>query len=267
VITGRTRLFAVLGDPVAHSLSPAMQNAAFRVLGLDAVYVALPCAASEAVGLLQYLARRGGGGNVTIPHKGVAAGAVERPSDLVRQTGACNTFWAEGDAVHGDNTDVGGVLAALDALEAPPDAWLVAGTGASARAVVVAATLRGAAIAVHSRDPGRAGTFEAWAREQGAPVVDAAECSVVVNATPLGLAGENADPVPPALSPRARVALDLVYRRGETAWVRRARGRGLRAADGREMLVQQGALAFLRWFGGLQPPVDAMRGAVHAELG
>lgn len=267
MITGRTRLLAVLGEPVAHSLSPVMQNAAFRVLGLDAVYVALPCSAAEVPTLLQYVARRGGGGNVTIPHKGVAAAAVDRASDLTQQTGACNTFWSEGDVVHGDNTDVGGVLAALAALDAPADSWLVVGTGGSARAVVAAARRRGAAVAVHSRDAARGSRFETWTREQGVTVSPAGECSVVVNATPLGLAGENADPVPAEVAPRATVALDLVYRRGETAWVRRCRARGLRAADGREMLVQQGALAFERWFTGLKAPVDAMRGAVHAALG
>jgi len=266
VITGRTRVFAVLGDPVAHSHSPALQNAAFRVLGLDAVYVALPCTAAEVPALMAYLARHGGGGNVTIPHKAVAAASVEAPSSLVRQVGACNTFWGRDGVVHGDNTDVGGVLAALAALAADDDAWLVAGTGGSARAVIAAAALRGAAIAVVSRDAGRARALESWAIEQGVRVAEAGECSVMVNATPVGLIEER-DPIPPGLAPRARVALDLVYRPGETAWVRHCRRRGLAAADGREMLVQQGALAFERWFAGIRAPVDAMRGAVHAALG
>lgn len=266
MITGRTRVFAVLGDPVRHSLSPLMQNAAFRVLGLNAVYVALPCT-PEAVGtLLHGLARAGGGGNVTIPHKGTAAGLVSHGTALVERTGACNTFWGEGDAVHGDNTDVGGVLAALTALGAGHDAWLVAGTGGSARAVIAAAATRGAAVAVSSRDEARRAAMEEWAQGLGVPTAAPSACSVMVNATPIGLAGEDADPLPLALAPEARVALDLVYRPGETAWVRRCRARGLRAADGREVLVQQGALALERWFAGTRAPVDAMRGAVHAAL-
>ena len=74
---GRTRVFALLGQPVAHSLSPAMQNAAFRVLGLDAVYVPLPCAAEHVPVLMAALAAAGGGGNVTVPHKAIAAKAVD----------------------------------------------------------------------------------------------------------------------------------------------------------------------------------------------
>lgn len=266
MITGRTRVFAILGDPVAHSHSPALQNAAFRVLGLDAVHVALPCTAAEVPPLMAYLARQGGGGNVTIPHKGVAAACVAAPSPLVRQVGACNTFWGSDGVLHGDNTDVGGVLAALASLGADDDAWLVAGTGGSARAVVAAAAVRGAGIAVRSRDPSRARALEAWAAQQGVRVAEAGACSVLVNATPIGLV-EEGDPIPLASVPGARVALDLVYRTGETAWVRHCRARGLTAADGREMLVQQGALAFERWFPGTRAPVDVMRGAVHAVLG
>jgi shikimate dehydrogenase len=243
-----------------------MHNAAFRALGLDAVYVALPCTPAEAGMLVRYLARSGGGGNVTIPHKGVAAEALDRATELVRVTSACNTFWGVEGAIAGDNTDVGGVLAALDALEAVPDAWLVAGTGGSARAVLAAARERGAAVAIRSRDAGRAAALEAWARERGMLVVPPEECTVVVNATPVGLAGEPHAPVPAALVPRARVALDLVYRRGETVWIRQCRERGLRAADGREVLVQQGALAFARWFPGTGAPVEVMRAAVQSAL-
>ena len=90
---GRTRVFALLGQPVAHSLSPAMQNAAFRVLGLDAVYVPLPCSAEHVKVLMSALAAAGGGGNVTVPHKGVAATAVTMrivsPERMVTAPSAC----------------------------------------------------------------------------------------------------------------------------------------------------------------------------------
>ena len=122
MIDGSTRVFAILGDPVAHSLSPAMQNAAFRVSGLKAVYVPLRCAADDLPGLLRALSRAGGGGNVTVPHKEAAARAVDRCEPAADRLGACNTFWGEDGACVGDNTDVAGVLAALDDLEAPPGA-------------------------------------------------------------------------------------------------------------------------------------------------
>ncbi|MEK6687127.1 MAG: shikimate dehydrogenase, partial [Gemmatimonadota bacterium] len=120
--SGRTRVFAILGDPVAHSLSPAMHNAAFRMLGLDAVYVALRTSPEGVGGLMRSLAAAGGGGNVTVPYKFTAAEQVDEMHGALPE--ACNTFWADGDRLVGDNTDVTGVLDALAALEAPATSWL-----------------------------------------------------------------------------------------------------------------------------------------------
>jgi shikimate dehydrogenase len=219
---------------------------------------------------MQSLAMAGGGGNVTIPHKSLAARSAAQPSAWVRAIDACNTFWSDGGGsapVIGDNTDIEGILAALDRLRAPEGPWLVAGTGGSARAVVAAARERSAAIAVTSRDAARATEFLNWARQLGVRTADPADCRVLINATPLGLGAADADPISPDMAQGAIAALDLVYARGETGWVRRARARGLAAADGREVLVRQGAAAFSRWFPGTQPPLEAMRAAVHAALG
>jgi shikimate dehydrogenase len=265
-IDGKTRVFAILGDPVAHSLSPAMQNAAFRALGLDAVYVALRTTPTDVPDLIRALARAGGGGNVTVPHKEIAARALERPSGRVEALAACNTFWGEHGHSVGDNTDVDGVLEALDRLEAPTTAWLLAGTGGGARATVAAAAVRGVRIAVRSRDAERRQRFEAWAVAQGVAVVPAAKCEVLINTTPLGL--NPGDHLPLALdeAPGARVAFDMVYHRGETAWIRLMRQEGLRAADGRAMLVAQGAAAFRRWFPDEEPPTEIMRASVNDAL-
>jgi shikimate dehydrogenase len=244
-----------------------MHNAAFRVLGLDAVYVALRCLADDVPSVMRVLARQGGGGNVTVPHKGAAARAVTRPSELVSRLGACNTFWGDGSEVAGDNTDVAGVLSALEWLGVPEGPWLVLGTGGSAHAVAAAAIAAGARLAVRSRDADRARDFMAWATGLGATPAGPEECVACINATPLGLEDGDAEPVGCDDVPAARVALDLVYRPGETAWVRTCRERGLRAADGREMLIAQGAAAFERWFPSKRAPVDAMRAAVHGRLG
>ena len=131
MINGRTRVFAILGDPVSHSLSPAMHNAAFRALGLDAVYVPLECRAEDVTALIGGLGRAGGGGNITVPHKETAARAVGRLEPRAALLGACNTFWGEDGVAAGDNTDVAGLLEALDRLAAPRRGWLVAGTGGS----------------------------------------------------------------------------------------------------------------------------------------
>jgi shikimate dehydrogenase len=266
VIGGRTRVFAILGDPVAHSLSPAMQNAAFRALGLDAAYVPLRAVPTDVPDLIRALARSGGGGNVTVPHKEIAATSVDRPSGRVSALGACNTFWGEEGHTFGDNTDVDGVLEALDRLEAPTTSWLIAGTGGGARAAVAAAAARGARVAIRSRDAGRRRRCEEWARSQGVELVAALECQVLINSTPLGL--NAGDHLPLALdeAPHALVALDMVYHRGETAWTRLMRQEGLRVADGRGMLVAQGAAAFRRWFPDEDPPVEVMRAAVNDAL-
>jgi shikimate dehydrogenase len=265
VINGSTRVFAILGDPVAHSLSPAMHNAAFRVLGLPAVYVALRCPPGHVAGLIRALSHAGGGGNVTVPHKEVAAESVDRPEPAVERLGACNTFWGDDGATVGDNTDVPGLLAALDDLEPPPGPWLVIGTGGAARAVVGAARERGAAVAVASRSADRRRRIEDWARGIEVAVGPPESCTTIVNTTPLGLT--RGDPLPLATPPEgATVALDMVYTRGETPWIRAMRAAGLRGADGRSMLVAQGAAALERWFPGVRAPVEVMRAAVDAGL-
>ncbi len=266
MIGGRTRLFLLLGRPVAHSLSPAMQNAAFGALGLDAVYAALDCPPEDTFVLAQSLARGGGGGNATVPHKAMLAAALERPSSRVERLGAANVFWGEGATLVGDNTDLDGVLESLARLQAPATRWLVVGTGGSARAVIGAAVERGAHVAVRSRTPVRAAEFTAWAATLGVQSAEPSECEVVLNATPLGLAKGDALPLDVATTPKAKVALDLVYQPGETPWVRLCRAKGLRAADGREMLVAQGAGSLERWFPKVRAPREVMRAAVARAL-
>lgn len=244
-----------------------MHNAAFRVLGLDAVYVPMPCDSAQVPGLMTVLAAAGGGGNVTVPHKQVAAGALERPTDLVVALGACNAFWGENGALAGDTTDVEGVEAAVTQLGVDAGAWLVVGTGGSARAVAEAARRSGARLAVASRSADRAAEFLAWAVARGVEPTVADEVELVVNATPLGLQVGDAFPTQVEATPKAVGALDLVYHPGGTPWVRAQRAARRRAADGREVLLAQGAAAFRRWFPEDDPPVDAMRAALHAALG
>ena len=266
MIGGRTRLFVLLGRPVSHSLSPAMQNAAFQALGLDATYAALECGEEDVAGLVRALVRSGGGGNATVPHKGALAAALDRASDRVRQLGSANTFWSEDGAIAGESTDVDGVLDALAQIGAPADAWLVVGTGGSARAAVGAAAERGARVAVRSRDPFRGAAFANWAAAVGVAPATPEECTVLLNATPLGLKDGDPHPVEVGAAPRASHALDLVYRRGGTPWVRHCDDRGLRAADGRGMLVAQGAAALERWFPHVKAPREVMRAAVDRAL-
>jgi shikimate dehydrogenase len=264
-VSGRSRVFALLGDPVAHSVSPAMQNAAFQVLGLDAVYVPLRCDAEAVPALMRALVTAGGGGNVTVPHKRVAAAAVHRLEGGVPDV--CNTFWGEGNDLVGDCTDVAGIRAGLAAIGAPATTWLILGTGGSAGAAIAAATSAGAAVAIRSRSPERAERMRNQATRAGLTLVDPVDCVVAINATPLGLSLDDPLPVSAEETPRLGWALDLVYRPGATRWVAAMRLAGAQAADGREVLVAQGAAALERWFPGRRAPVEVMRAAVARALG
>lgn len=264
-IGGATRVFALLGDPVAHSLSPALYNAAFRALGIDAVYVPLRCLPEALEPLMATLVRQGGGGNVTVPHKARAAEALARLGGPVLDV--CNTFWGDAGSVTGDETDSHGILAALSELGVRDGNWLLIGTGGSARAALRAALRAGARIAIQSRDPIRARDFRAVARQAGIGLVEPGDCQVVINCTPLGLDPSDPLPLDPILVPPDGVALDLVYRRGGTAWVRRLREKGRHAADGRTVLIEQGAASFERWFPARPAPREVMRAAVRSALG
>ena len=261
-----TRVFAILGDPVSHSLSPLMQNAAFLALGLPAVYVPLQCSSDDLPGLMHALGRAGGGGNVTVPHKEAAAGALDSTRDAVRTVEACNTFWNEDGHTVGDNTDVHGVIEALRELQVTDAPWYIAGTGGGARAAVTAARQLGVAVAAGSRDAERQQRFERWIARQAVTLAPAPECRVLINSTPLGLRPGDPFPIEVNRFPRAEIALDMVYSRGETSWIRAMRSKVRRAADGRTMLVAQGAAAFARWFPEKAAPVEIMRAAVNAAL-
>jgi shikimate dehydrogenase len=275
-IRATTRLLAVVGDPVSHSLSPLMHNAAIAALGLDAVYVGLRASPATFPALVRELLAAGGNLNVTVPFKRAAAALVERPSETVRSSGACNTLWSDGAQIAGDNSDVPAIAAEARTLLAGRAVRraLVLGSGGSARsaALAVVETWQQAEVAVRSRDGERGSAFAAWARQQGVGcrvwgVNEAVAVDLVVNATPLGLKPD--DPLPlertTLASLGALALLDLVYARGGTPLVAAALAAGLRAADGRGVLVTQGALAFERFFA-TPAPVEVMRAAVEDAL-
>lgn len=261
----------LLGHPVGHSLSPRLQNAALVHAGLALRYEALDVPPDRLAATMKALAAERAAGNVTIPHKAAVHALSARRTAEAERVGAVNTFWHEGDALVGDNTDVAGfeALARRVLGELPAGARVVVlGAGGGAAAVCAAITCwRAAQVAIIGRSPARAEALAS--RFPGVAVVaglDAeqalAAADIVVNATPVGL-GDDAHPVPLGALRRDAAVMDLVYRPGETAWVRAARAAGHRAADGLEMLIAQGAHAFERWFG-FPPDVDRMRAAVAA---
>ena len=255
---GAPKRFGVLGWPVAHSRSPAMHEAAYAALGLDGWhYQLLPVPPELFAETVRALGGAGfAGANVTIPHKEAALAAADSATDAAREIGAANTltFGADG-TIEADNTDAGGLLAALGEDLAGRTA-LVLGAGGSARAAIWALRAAGADVAVHNRTRARAEGL-------GARVLDAPEpADVLVNCTSVGLDDAAATPLEDP-SPYG-VVVDLVYRDGGTELCRRAAAAGVRTVDGLEVLVLQGALSFERWTG-LEAPVEAMRTAVRAS--
>jgi len=289
---GGTALVGVLGDPVRHSLSPAMHNAALAALGLDWVYLALPVAAADlaqVVGALEALDCRGL--NVTLPHKQAVAALAADLSPLARRLGAVNTLVrrAEG-GWHGTNTDVEGFLAPLANGSWNGGQALVLGCGGSALAVLAGLEQLGCGrITVAGRRPERLAALQAacgpwlpplqtvaWPDQGDAGLLAAlAQADLVVNTTPVGMASAG-DAGAAARSPLDTPALDrlpsnctvydLIYTPRPTALLRAAAERGCRCLDGLEMLVQQGAAALRLWSGRQEVPVEAMRQAAQERL-
>ena len=272
-LTAQTRVFVILGDPVEHSLSPVIQNAAFQEAGVDGAYVALHCDAERMVGFMSGLGGAGGGGNVTLPHKEKAASVLDKPSEAVRRTGACNTFWGEDGKLCGDNTDVEGFGRALrHFLGGSPEGYrvLMLGAGGAARAALLSLVdARAEDVLLFNRTVERA---RAVARRIGGDRVrvaesrsdvDAGDFDLVVNTTRLGLGSDDELPLDLGRLSRAGAVIDLVYGPGPTPFVTAAKRLGIPAVDGGEMLVHQGAVSFERWWG--EPaPIDAMRRALEA---
>lgn len=270
-VRAATRLFVLLGDPVAHSRSPIIQNVAIRACGIDAVYIALPTPAQHLHAIMRTIAGAGGGGNITIPHKRNALLALDRCTGVVTATQACNTFWGEDGKLVGDNTDVAGFTAAAQGLlGAITDirALVIGAGGAASAAVHAFVEQRAARVDILSRRHEAARRLADRADGAGhrvhavsAPAELAGETvDFVVNATPLGL--RETDPLPFQLDTLGSVgaALDMVYSATSTPFVRHAQQLGIRAIDGGEMLIAQGEASFERWFGHA-PPAGVMRAA------
>lgn len=259
----------LIGHPVAHSLSPLFQNAALRRAGLPLVYEPLDVRAAELGTLAGLLREANGAGNVTIPHKETFAALCATRSPVAERVGAVNTFWTEDGQLSGDNTDVGGFDAAVRRHFGVPAQGIevaVIGAGGAAAAVLAAVERwEGGRVRVCARTRARAaalaGRFSRIATAVPEPEAAVRGAQLVVNATPVGLAGDDL-PVDPRFLDEGADVMDLAYRRGETPWVHACRARGLRAADGLTMLLEQGALAFERWFGQV-PDRQAMRSAVE----
>ena len=267
---GLPERLVLLGHPVGHSLSPRIQNAALDAAGFAVRYEALDVEPATFESTLQSLREEKAAGNVTIPFKERAFAACDVISPLARRVGAVNTWWVGDDgALCGDNTDVGGFdWMVRREVEQPRDLSVgILGAGGSAAAVLAAIeTWPGCLAHVWNRTPERARSLCERFGSVAQPVDDVgviAGADVVVNATSIGLRDNNV-PLDLSLLRRESIVFDLVYRPGETRFVRELRARGTRATDGLPMLVEQAALAFEKWFG-VAPDRAAMWRAIAAS--
>jgi shikimate dehydrogenase len=289
-VSGYTHLTAIIGDPVRHSLSPAMHNAAFAAAGLDWLFVALPVergAGARALDAIRVLGIEGL--SVTMPHKADAAAACDEVrGDAARLRSVNCISRGTGSALVGESTDGEGFLRSLREEGHDPAGLgaLVLGAGGAARAVVLALAQAGARVQVSARRPAAAadvaGLAQGMSRGIGGGVTTVAwaevaaaarSCDLVVNATPIGMAalgsaagsGEIALPLTAEDLGPGRVVADLVYQPRRTALLELAAASGAATVDGVGMLVHQGAIAFERWTG-TTAPVEVMRAAVLAGL-
>jgi shikimate dehydrogenase len=276
--------FAVVGDPIAHSKSPAMHSAAFRALGLPHTYEAVRASPDELPHVVTRL-REGAyhGINVTVPHKERVLGLVDAKDESAAVAGAANTLVRERDGrITAHNTDAPALAGELRRVSGgrvdPARRALILGSGGAARAAVVAVGryLGVRDIVVRARafaDPERERAFR-----QSSPYPIATEtwfprgeteqrAHLVVQATSAGMRGaapgeDAANAVDWTALPNDAVAIDVVYAPRDTPWLRAARIRGLRCDDGLGMLAGQGGLAFELWLG-VAAPLDTMRAALE----
>jgi shikimate dehydrogenase len=270
-VSAATRLLALIGDPVGHSLSPLMHNGWIADHGLDAVYGALPLRSDDAAAAIRALKYFGFGGmSVTVPHKEAAAKAADRSEGPVANT----LRWEADGSLSAFNTDGPGFL---DALEDTAPDWrarvkrvLILGAGGGAIGVGQALSQHVDTVHFANRTPARGEAAASTIRNGRALRWDDLErgfgaADLIVQATTLGMAGQAAPDWPVSYCRPTAIVADIVYRPLETELLGAARARGLVAMDGLGMLIHQGARAFELWFG-VRPDTVKARQRLTAAL-
>ncbi len=263
-LTRRTRVYAVIGDPIGHSLSPQLQNAGFRARRMDAVYV--PVLVRDLRDFLAAIGPLGiAGFSVTLPHKEAILRYLDDCDPLAAEIGAVNTVVVRGGGeLYGYNTDYVGVLRALERrLPLAGSSVLVLGAGGSARAVAFALARAGANVRVCARRIARA---RALARDVGGEAIErrrlrAEFFDAIVNTTPVGMFPRVAESPLAAWELNCRLVFDLIYRPRDTKLLRLAKQRGIETVSGLEMFVAQGTAQWEIWTGE-RAPVREMAAAV-----
>ena len=277
MISGKTRLLALIGNPVGHSLSPAMHNASFAAEGLDYVYVALNVEPQDVPAAVKGAAALGlCGFNITMPHKRAMIPLMDDLDEAARVSGAVNTVVIEDQRLRGFNTDGSGLVEACREANVALAGRrvLLLGAGGAAASIAVAFCDEGIKkLHIVNRNVEHAEGLSEKLRKAGKDVeveispieiLDEAppDVPVIVNATPLGMKDADPLPLPQTYLEEGTVIIDAVYRPGaETALIRQARERGATVVTGQRMLLYQGVLAQRLWTG-RNPNVAAMSAAL-----
>lgn len=271
MVSGATAVYGVAGDPVAHSLTPALHAAAFDALHVDAVSIALRAGADAAATVVDAVRRLGVRGlSVTMPLKDAVVAHCEERTDVVARLGAANCLTATArGTVLADSTDGDGLLDAIACAGGTSlhgARCVVLGAGGAARAAIDALARAGAAdvaVVARRRDAAAAAARVADVARPGDPA-DATSASVIVQATPVGMLDTSAVDaealVDGASLGTGQVAVDLVYHPRVTPWLARGAARGATTVEGVEVLVHQAAVALSRWLEA-EVPLDALHRA------
>jgi shikimate dehydrogenase len=269
MINGQTKIFGILGRPVAHSLSPAMHNAAFRHLGINAAYVAFPVMdLAQAVSGLRGLGI--GGVSVTIPFKEEIIPLIDALAPQAASIGAVNTVVNRDGWLTGYNTDWLGAMTALTAkISLKGQHVLILGAGGASRAIAYGIIQAGGRVSLTDLDADRAAALVHDLGAQAIPLeaLDRCPATILVNATPVGMTPDiDRIPLNPDLLGRFEVVMDIVYQPLATRLLREAENRGCATIDGLQMLIHQGAAQF-ELFTGQAAPAEVMAEAAYEALG
>ncbi len=279
-ITGKTRICGIIGDPIAHSMSPAMHNAAFRALGLDYAYLPFHVRQEELQDAVAGLrALNVIGLNVTLPHKVAVMSFLDKLDPLAERMGAVNTIVNDAGRLTGYNTDAPGFLQALRSKNIEPEGKniVILGAGGAAKGISFILAGAGASLVIMNRTLSRAEELAAQISQIYQRRVEAVALNkknmaralggadILVNTTSVGMVPDiEQTPVPAALFNPHLVVFDIVYNPLETRLLREAKAAGTRTIDGLDMLVGQGALAFEKWTGQKAPLAVMKQAAIRA---
>jgi shikimate dehydrogenase len=280
-INGKTRVCAIIGDPVEHSLSPVMHNAAFKELGLNIVYVAFnvtkngladAISGARSLGLL--------GLNVTMPHKNAVIKHLDETDSATKAIGAVNTILNERGKLFGYNTDGKGAMVALQENGVDPEEkkLVLLGAGGAAKAIAFQAAQEAEELVIVNRTAEKAKQLAELLHKQFGTKITGTTLSdevlkkeletadILVNATSIGMHPDiNVSPVPAELLHSGLCVMDIVYNPLETRLLKDAKSVGASVVSGLEMLLYQGAVAFEIWTN-CPAPVDVMKDAALAKL-